>query len=102
MAYPKRRNFALGVNWCLLPGINDSRAEAARLAAFCAPLGRVMINLIPYNPGSQPLTRAPEEAEIERFITWLREENLPVRCRTPRGRSIMAACGQLGSAGEKA
>jgi 23S rRNA (adenine2503-C2)-methyltransferase len=95
-AYPKRRNFALGVNWCLLPGINDSRDDAARLAAFCAPLGRVMVNLIPYNPGSQPLTRAPEAAEIERFITWLQDENLPVRCRAPRGRSIMAACGQLG------
>ena len=96
VAYPKRRNFALGVHWCLLPGINDSRADAAGLAAFCAPLGRVMVNLIPYNPGSQPLTRAPEAAEIERFVGWLQEEHLPVRCRTPRGRSIMAACGQLG------
>jgi 23S rRNA (adenine2503-C2)-methyltransferase len=100
-AYPKRRNFALGVNWCLLPGINDSRAAAAGLAAFCAPLGRVMVNLIPYNPGSHPLARAPEEAEIERFVSCLQEENLPVRCRTPRGRSIMAACGQLGQ-GRKA
>lgn len=95
-AYPKRRNFALGVNWCLLPGINDRRADAARLAAFCAPLGRVMVNLIPYNPGTQPLTRAPTDAEVERFSAWLQEEHLPVRCRTPRGRSIMAACGQLG------
>jgi 23S rRNA (adenine2503-C2)-methyltransferase len=96
VAYPKRRNFALGVNWCLLPGINDSRAEAARLAAFCAPLGRVMVNVIPYNPGTRPLTRAPESAEVERFVAWLQEEHLPVRCRTPRGRGIMAACGQLG------
>jgi len=95
-AYPKRRNFALGVNWCLLPGINDSRDDVRRLAAFCAPLGRVMVNVIPYNPGRQPLTRAPEACEVERFIGWLQEEGLPVRCRRPRGRSIMAACGQLG------
>jgi len=95
-AYPKRRNFALGVNWCLLPGINDARADARRLAAFCAPLGRVMVNVIPYNPGSQPLTRAPDDAEVEQFCAWLQEEGLPVRTRTPRGRGIMAACGQLG------
>lgn len=96
MAYPKRRNFALGVNWCLLPGINDAREDVHRLAAFCAPLGRVMVNVIPYNPGSQPLTRAPSDADVERFCGWLQEEGLPVRTRTPRGRGIMAACGQLG------
>ena len=31
-------------------------------------LGRVLVNLIPYNPGTKPLTRAPEEPEVERFI----------------------------------
>ena len=98
VAYPKRRNFALGVNWCLLPGINDTRQDVDRLAAFCAPLGRVMVNVIPYNPGSQPLSRAPSEAEVERFCGWLQEKDLPVRTRTPRGRGIMAACGQLGVA----
>jgi 23S rRNA (adenine2503-C2)-methyltransferase len=57
----------------------------------------VLINLIPYNPGNAPLTRAPEEDEIIRFIGWLRDENLPVRRRVTKGRSIMAACGQLGN-----
>jgi len=102
VSYPKRRNFALGVNWCLLPGINDSRQDACRLAAFCGPLGRVMVNVIPYNPGSQPLTRAPTAEEVEGFCGWLQEEGLPVRTRTPRGRGIMAACGQLGQRPEKA
>ena len=96
-AYPQRRNFTLGVNWCLMPGINDSREDAARVAGFCRPLGRVLINLIPYNPGNAPLTRAPDEAEIERFVGWLREDGLPVRRRITKGRSIMAACGQLGN-----
>jgi 23S rRNA (adenine2503-C2)-methyltransferase len=94
--YPKRRNFALGVNWCLLPGINDAREDARQLARFCAPLGRVMVNVIPYNPGSQPLARAPASEDVERFCGWLQEEGLAVRTRTPRGRGIMAACGQLG------
>ena len=96
-AYPQRRNFTLGVNYCLMPGMNDARQDAADIAAFCQPLGRVLINLIPYNPGNAPLTRAPEEDEIVRFIGWLREENLPVRRRVTKGRSIMAACGQLGN-----
>jgi 23S rRNA (adenine2503-C2)-methyltransferase len=96
LSYPKRRNFALGVNWCLLPGINNSREDARRLAAFTAPLGRVMVNVIPYNPGSRPLSRAPTPAEVEEFCACLQAEGLPVRTRTPRGRGIMAACGQLG------
>ena len=97
-AYPQRRNFILGVNYCLMPGLNDARQDAADIAAFCKPLGRALINLIPYNPGNAPLTRAPEEDEIDRFIGWLREEGLPVRRRVTKGRSIMAACGQLGNA----
>lgn len=97
-AYPQRRNFTLGINYCLMPKLNDTREDAARIRAFCAPLGRVLVNLIPYNPGSTPLTRAPEEDEVVRFIAWLREEGLPVRRRITKGRSIMAACGQLGNA----
>lgn len=96
--YPRRRNFVLGVNYCLLPGLNDSRADARGVADFCRPLGRVLLNLIPYNPGLAPLTRAPEEEEVERFMAWLREEGLAVRRRATKGRAIMAACGQLGNA----
>ncbi len=96
--YPKRRNFVLGVNYCLMPGINDSPSDARGVAEFCRPLGRVLLNLIPYNPGNAPLTRAPREDEVERFMDWLREEGLAVRRRITKGRAIMAACGQLGNA----
>ena len=58
---------------------------------------RVMVNVIPYNPGSAPLTRAPDEHEIDRFIELLRAEGLPVRRRITKGRTVMAACGQLGN-----
>ncbi|MEM9066952.1 MAG: radical SAM protein [Myxococcota bacterium] len=98
VAYRPRRNFTLGVNYCLLPGINDTREDAERIAQFCAPIARVLVNVIPYNPGNDPLTRAPDEAEVDRFIGWLREEGLPVRKRITKGRSVMAACGQLGNA----
>ncbi len=97
-AYRPRRNFTLGVNYCLMPGLNDTREDAAGVAAFCAPIERVMLNVIPYNPGNAPLTRAPTEDEVEQFIGWLRDEGLPVRRRVTKGRSVMAACGQLGNA----
>jgi 23S rRNA (adenine2503-C2)-methyltransferase len=96
-AYRPRRNFALGVNYCLLPGINDRREDAAGVARFCAPLERVMVNVIPYNPGGDPIAPVPTEDGIDRFIGFLREEGLPVRRRVTKGRSVMAACGQLGN-----
>lgn len=96
-SYKPRRNFVLGVNYCLMPGINDGRADARAVADFCRPLERTMVNVIPYNPGTSPLTRAPTDDEIDRFIGWLREEGLPVRRRITKGRTVMAACGQLGN-----
>jgi 23S rRNA (adenine2503-C2)-methyltransferase len=99
-AYPLRRNFALGVNWCLMPGINDSREDASQAAAFCAKVGRSVVNLIPYNPGSSPLTRAPTEEEVESFASWLAEEGCLVKRRSTKGSRIMAGCGQLGGKGD--
>lgn len=95
LAYRQRANLALGVHWCLLPGINDSAADADRLAAFCEPLGRVLVHVIPYNPGSAPIAPAPDDAQIVRFVAALRDRGLAVRRRITKGRAVMAACGQL-------
>lgn len=97
--YRQRRNLALGIHWCLLPGVNDSPADAVAIRRFCAPLGRVLVHVIPYNPGTAPVTRAPDAGEVERFVGLLRGEGLAVRSRVTKGRSVMAACGQLRSAG---
>ncbi|MEM9862649.1 MAG: radical SAM protein [Myxococcota bacterium] len=97
VAYRPRKNFTLGVNYCLLPDINDSRDDARAVAEFCGPLSRVLVHVIPYNPGGAPIARAPTDDEVARFIEWLREEGLPVRKRVTKGRSVMAACGQLGN-----
>jgi 23S rRNA (adenine2503-C2)-methyltransferase len=97
--YPQRRNFALAVNYCLIPGRNDDPDAAEGVAAFlraAAPSGRVVLNLIPYNPGSSPIVRAPTEAEIESFTKRLAAAGVLVQLRSPRGRALMAACGQLG------
>ena len=95
--YRQRANLALGVHWCLLPGINDSAAEVRALATFLAPLGRCLVHVIPYNPGTVPLTRPPTEAEIVTFVARLRAAGIAVRRRITKGRSVMAACGQLGA-----
>ncbi len=100
-AYPQRRNFALAVNYCLIPGRNDGPGAAEGVAAFlakAAPPGRALVNLIPYNPGSEPLGPAPTEAEVEAFEARLRALGVQVKLRAPRGRGLMAACGQLGGA----
>jgi 23S rRNA (adenine2503-C2)-methyltransferase len=97
--YPQRRNFALAVNYCLMPGLNDGEGAPEGIAAFiraAAPSGRAVVNLIPYNPGSSPVGRAPAEAEIEAFTRRLEAAGVLVKLRSPRGRGLMAACGQLG------
>jgi 23S rRNA (adenine2503-C2)-methyltransferase len=98
-AYPQRRNFTLGVNYCLLPGVNDRPVDAAALAAFCAPLGRVLVHLIPVNPVPGRDQRAPTDAETAAFVERLRATGLPVRRRIVKGRDIAAACGMLGAGG---
>jgi 23S rRNA (adenine2503-C2)-methyltransferase len=95
--FRQRQNLAIGIHWCLLPRINDSAADAQAIAAFCAPLGRTFVHVIPYNPGSAPIAPAPTEAEVEQFVGRLREHGLAVRRRITKGRSVMAACGQLGA-----
>lgn len=94
--WPRRRNFVLALNWCLLPGINDRREDARAAARYARELGRAIVNLIPYNPGSRPIAPAPSEDELERFEAWLEEEGCLVKRRARKGSGIMAACGQLG------
>lgn len=97
MRYRQRKNLALGVHWCLLPGINDSGRDADQLAAFVAPLGRTFVHVIPYNPGTEPIAQAPSEPQIAAFVALLRERGIAVRRRITKGRSVMAGCGQLGA-----
>lgn len=96
-SYRPRASFVLGVNYCLLPGINDTAEDVARIATFCGKIPRALVNVIPYNPGNAPLTRAPTEDEIDAFIAALRATGVPVSRRMTKGRSVMAACGQLGN-----
>ena len=94
--YPKRRNFAFGVNYCLIPGLNDAPEDLDAVAAFVGRIGRALVNVIPYNPGRSPIAKAPTEAEVAAFLDGLAARGVPVRRRIEKGRALMAGCGQLG------
>ncbi len=97
--YPRRGSFVLGINYCLLPGINDSQEAAQRVARFVAPLGRTLVTVIPNNPGSESIAPAASDEDAERFARLLQGAGIAATQRATKGRSVMAACGQLGNLG---
>jgi 23S rRNA (adenine2503-C2)-methyltransferase len=78
----------------LLGGVNDTKEDARQVARLMADLGRVKVNLIPWNPGSLPY-REPTSESIETFHKVLLAKGVPAFTRYSRGRDVMAACGQL-------
>jgi 23S rRNA (adenine2503-C2)-methyltransferase len=96
--YPLKKGHSLMVAYVLIPGVNDGAEHARQLAAWLAPL-KAKVNLIPYNPGTNGAWRAPTADEAEAFRQVLIASRVNVQARTPRGRELMAACGQLGGAG---
>jgi 23S rRNA (adenine2503-C2)-methyltransferase len=80
--------------YVLLGGVNDTAEDARRVARLMAGLGRVKVNLIPWNPGSLPY-KEPTEESVAEFHRILLEKGIPAFTRYSRGRDVMAACGQL-------
>ena len=80
--------------YVLLGGVNDSTQDARRVAGLMSGLGRVKVNLIPWNPGALPYKEPTEEA-VSEFHRILLEKGVPAFTRYSRGRDVMAACGQL-------
>lgn len=83
--------------YVLLGGVNDSDEHARQLADLLArfDLQRVKINLIAHNP-AEPLEYHPPDAEkVNKFKRTLEARGIDAYVRTPRGRDIYAACGQL-------
>ncbi len=83
--------------YVLLGGVNDSETHARELAKLLRSndLKKVKINLIPHNP-AEPLEYHPSSPEMVRqFKETLESLGVSAYIRTPRGRDIYAACGQL-------
>jgi 23S rRNA (adenine2503-C2)-methyltransferase len=86
--------------YVMLKGVNDSVAEAKELVRLLAGIP-AKINLIPFNPWPGAPYECSDWEQIERFAEVVNRAGYASPIRTPRGRDIMAACGQLRSASEK-
>ena len=93
-AYPLRNWEHLTFEYVMLGGVNDAPEDARRVVKLLAPLKRVKVNLIPWNPGELSYQESTEQ-NIEAFRRILNERGVPAFVRYSRGRDVMAACGQL-------
>jgi 23S rRNA (adenine2503-C2)-methyltransferase len=86
--------------YVMLKGINDSIADAKALVHLLAGIP-AKINLIPFNPWPGTRYQCSDWEQIEKFSEVVFNAGYASPVRTPRGRDILAACGQLKSATEK-
>ena len=82
--------------YVMLKGVNDTREDAKRLVRLLAGIP-AKVNLIPFNPWPGSNYECSEWPVIEAFAEILNNAGYASPVRTPRGRDIMAACGQLKS-----
>jgi 23S rRNA (adenine2503-C2)-methyltransferase len=100
--YPKATNSErITFEYVMLDGVNDTDEDAHRLVKLLDGIP-AKVNLIPFNewPGA-PYKRSSNN-RIRAFATILMQAGYASPIRTPRGEDIMAACGQLKSATERA
>lgn len=86
--------------YVMLKGVNDSPDEARALCQLIAGIP-AKINLIPFNPWPGTDYVCSDWKAIETFAAILNRAGYASPIRTPRGRDILAACGQLKSESEK-
>ncbi len=92
--FPLKHRDRITFEYVLLDGVNDTSADATRLAGLLRGL-RAKVNLLPLNeaPGI-PFSR-PSDQQVDRFARSLARGGITVSVRKSRGRDIRAACGQL-------
>ena len=96
-AYPGARNSRrITFEYAMLKGVNDSDADARELVRLLKPI-HAKVNLIPFNPWPGAPYECSSNNRIHRFAEIVNDGGLSAPVRTPRGRDILAACGQLKS-----
>ncbi len=102
-AYPGANNARrITFEYVMLKDKNDSDADARELVRLIREYRLpAKVNLIPFNPWPGAPYECSDEARIRRFSEIVFEAGISAPIRRPRGRDIMAACGQLKSAAEK-
>jgi 23S rRNA (adenine2503-C2)-methyltransferase len=100
-AYPGLSNARrITFEYVMLKGVNDSLADARELVRLLAGIP-AKINLIPFNPWPGNQYECSDWAQIEKFADIVNAAGYASPIRTPRGRDILAACGQLKSESER-
>ena len=100
-AYPGLSNARrITFEYVMLKGVNDSLADARELVRLLAGIP-AKINLIPFNPWPGSGYECSDWDQIEKFADVVNRAGYASPIRTPRGRDILAACGQLKSESER-
>src|SRR6476469_6860367 len=100
-AYPGLSNAKrITFEYVMLKGVNDSLPEAKELVRLLAKIP-AKINLIPFNPWPGAPYECSDGERIDTFGEVVNRAGYASPVRSPRGRDIMAACGQLKSASVK-
>jgi len=100
-AYPGLSNARrITFEYVMLKGVNDSAADARELVRLLRGIP-AKINLIPFNPWPGSAYECSDWETIETFAEIVNRAGYASPIRTPRGRDILAACGQLKSASER-
>jgi len=86
--------------YVMLKGVNDSLEDARALVKLIKDIP-AKINLIPFNPWPGVEYECSDDETIEKFAQVVLNAGYASPVRTPRGRDILAACGQLKSASER-
>ena len=95
--YPAASNARrITFEYVMLKGINDSEADAHELVRLIAGIP-AKVNLIPFNPWPGSTYETSSGNAIRRFADIVMNAGYASPVRTPRGRDILAACGQLKS-----
>ena len=82
--------------YVMLKDVNDSIEDAKNLVRLLEGV-HAKINLIPFNPWPNAPFQCSEWEQIETFADYINDNGYAAPIRTPRGRDILAACGQLKS-----
>lgn len=100
-AYPGLSNAKrITFEYVMLKDVNDSLDDAKRLIKLLQGIP-AKINLIPFNPWPGSNYQCSDWEQIERFADLINKAGYASPIRTPRGRDIFAACGQLKSQSER-
>jgi 23S rRNA (adenine2503-C2)-methyltransferase len=99
--YPAASNARrITFEYIMLRGVNDSEAEARELVRLIAGIP-AKVNLIPFNPWPGSAYKPSTREQLAKFAQIVTDAGFASPIRMPRGRDILAACGQLRTESER-